>query len=103
MRVKENAKKTMFAIMLLTIVFFMTVPVHAANRYIASISRTPISVYTGNSTTIKLKNPAKGERVTWTSINSRIATVSKAGKVTGKKQGLQKSKLKAKAGPILIP
>ena len=48
MRVKENAKKTMFTIMLLTIVFFMTVPVHAANRYIASISRTPISVYTGN-------------------------------------------------------
>lgn len=54
MRVKENAKKTMFAIMLLTIVFFMTVPVHAANRYIASISRTPISVYTGNSTTVNL-------------------------------------------------
>ena len=97
MRVKENAKKTMFTIMLLTIVFFMTVPVHAANRYIASISRTPISVYTGNSTTIKLKNPAKGERVTWTSINSRIATVSKAGKVTGKKAGTTKIKAKSKS------
>lgn len=97
MRVKENAKKTMFAIILLTIVFFMTVPVHAATRYIASISRTPISVYTGNSTTIKLKNPAKGERVTWTSINSRIATVSKAGKVTGKKAGTTKIKAKSKS------
>ena len=58
MRVKENSKKTMFTIMLLTIVFFMTVPVHAANRYIASISRTPISVYTGNSTTIKVNYSA---------------------------------------------
>lgn len=97
MRVKENAKKTMFAIMLLIIVFFMTVPVHAATRYIASISRTPISIYTGNSTTIKLKNPAKGERVTWTSINSKIATVSKAGKVTGKKAGTTKIKARSKS------
>ena len=100
MRVKENAKKTMFAIMLLIIVFFMTVPVHAATRYIASISRTPISIYTGNSTTIKLKNPAKGERVTWTSINSKIATVSKAGKVTGKKSRDYKNQSK-KQKPVL--
>lgn len=97
MRVKENAKKTMFAIMLLTIVFFMTVPVHAANRYIASISRTPISVYVGNSVTIALKNPAKGEKVSWVSENPRIASVSKTGKVAGKQIGKVKIKARSKS------
>ena len=97
MRVKENAKKTMFAIMLLTIVFFMTVPVHAANRYIASISRTPISVYVGNSVTIALKNPAKGEKVSWVSENPRIASVSKTGKVAGEQIGKVKIKARSKS------
>lgn len=97
MRVKENAKKTMFAVMFLTIVFFMTIPVHAANRYIASIFRTPISVYVGNSTTITLKNPAKGEKVSWASGNLKVASVSKTGKITGKQAGTTTIKAKSKS------
>ena len=75
----------------------MTVPVHAANRYIASISRTPISVYVGNSVTIALKNPAKGEKVSWVSENPRIASVSKTGKVAGKQIGKVKIKARSKS------
>ena len=93
--IKSCVKKMIFVVVAFIITSFIAVPAHAS--HISSLIKTPISVYTGNSTTIKLKNPAKGERVTWTSINSRIATVSKAGKVTGKKAGTTKIKAKSKS------
>lgn len=93
--IKSCVKKMIFVVVAFIITSFIAVPAHAS--HISSLIKTPISVYTGNSTTIKLKNPAKGERVTWTSINSRIATISKAGKVTGKKAGTTKIKARSKS------
>lgn len=62
-----------------------SLPVQAASPV---ISKKTITLTVGKSITLKVKN-AKG-KIKWKSSNSKIASVSKRGKVTGKKTGKAK-------------
>lgn len=56
-----------------------------ANAASVKLSATKKTVYYGSSTTLKVKNTKK--KVTWSSKNKKIATVTSKGKVTGKALG----------------
>lgn len=81
-------RSTVKKIMVVFTVFcmlFASLPVQAASPV---ISKKAITLTIGKSTTLKVKN-AKG-KIKWKSSNSKIASVSKRGKVTGKKTGKAK-------------
>lgn len=99
MGVKNSIKKIMFTFVVLLMASFITVPVQAS--HISSLIRTPVSVYVGSSSTIKPKNPAKGEKLKWTSLDSGVVTVSQTGKVTGKKAGTTRVTAKSKSRTYL--
>jgi uncharacterized protein YjdB len=50
-----------------------------------ALNKKKVTLKVGKSFQLKLKNTKK--KVTWTSANEKIATVSKNGKVTAKKKG----------------
>lgn len=58
------------------------------------LNKTSVTLQVGKTVQLKLKGTAK--KVTWTSSNKKIATVTKKGKVTAKKAG--KATITAKAG-----
>ena len=85
-------RSTVKKLMVIFTVFCMllaSLPVQAASPV---ISKKAITLTVGKSTTLKVKN-AKG-KIKWKSSNSKIASVSKRGKVIGKKTG--KAKITAK-------
>ena len=81
-------RSTVKKLMVIFTVFCMllaSLPVQAASPV---ISKKAITLTVGKSTTLKVKN-AKG-KIKWKSSNSKIASVSKRGKVIGKKTGKAK-------------
>lgn len=78
-----------------------TVPVYVRNAYFSRNSKTIadaksstwiedtslLSLYRGESTTLKVNGFPSGTKITYKSLNPSIATVNKNGKVTGKKPG----------------
>lgn len=58
----------------------------AATKKVPKLSATSKALTTGKTFTLKVKNAGKA-KVKWTSSNKKVATVSKAGKVTAKKAG----------------
>ena len=69
-----------------------TMDVSAAKK--VKLSRTTVTIYVGKTVTLKLKN--NKNKVRWSSSNRNIATVTKKGKVKGKKAG--KTTITAKVG-----
>lgn len=80
-------KKTKNLVFMLFVFLFMllVIPadVEAAGK--VKINRTKTTIYTGETTTLKVSGTKK--KVRWTTTNKKVATVSCKGKVTGKKAG----------------
>lgn len=62
--------------------------VEAAKK--VQLNKKKVQLEVGKSCTLKVKNKAKKAKVTWKTKNRKIATVSKKGKVTGRKKGTTK-------------
>ena len=89
--------KKILAIMLtlvLSISMIPTINVSAAKK--VKLNKTKATIYVGKTVTLKLKN--NKAKVKWSSSNKKIATVSKKGKVKGKKAG--KATIPEKVGKI---
>ena len=87
--------KKILAIMLtlvLSISMIPTINVSAAKK--VKLNKTKATIYVGKTVTLKLKN--NKAKVKWSSSNKKVATVSKKGKVKGKKAG--KATITAKVG-----
>ena len=70
------------------LVFMLAATLFPTNTQAAhkpKINKTKATVYIGRSITLKVKGTSG--KVTWSTKNKKIATVSKSGKVTGKKTG----------------
>lgn len=92
----ENKKRSalptvlaLFLCMLLAVTAIVPMQVYAA-----SISKKKATIYVGSSVSLSVKGTKKTP--SWKSSNKKVATVSKAGKVTGKKAG--KAKITATIG-----
>ncbi len=85
-------KRYCILFMLLAILFSVTVPtqVQAAKT---AINKKKVSICVGSTYQLKVKN---AKRVTWSSTNKRIVSVTSKGKITGRKSGT--ATIKAKAG-----
>lgn len=81
----RSTVKKLIVIFTVLCMLLASLPVQAASPV---ISKKAITLTVGKSTTLKVKN-AKG-KIKWKSSNSKIASVSKRGKVTGKKTGKAK-------------
>lgn len=88
------AKKllAMIFVIVLSISMIPTTNVNAAKK--VKLNKTKATIYVGKTVTLKLKNNKK--KIKWTTSNKKIATVSKKGKVKGKKAG--KVTITAKVG-----
>ena len=78
--------KKLLALIFAVVLSFSMIPTtntNAANK--VKLSKTKATIYVGKTVTLKLKNNKK--KVKWTTSNKKIATVSKKGKVKGKKAG----------------
>ncbi len=73
------------AVLLVTAVVIMGCLSHQAEAETVQLNKSKTTVYIGKSTTLKIKGT--GKKVRWISSNKNIATISKKGKVTGKKSG----------------
>ena len=73
------------AVMIALIVAFM--PALGGTSHAASIKLNKKTVYLAKGKTVKLKVKGTKAKVKWKSSNKKIATVSKSGKVKGKKTG----------------
>lgn len=81
------------AIVALAVAIIFTIQVNAAKKKV-KLSDTKISLFVGESYTLKLKNTKK--KVKWSSSKKSVATVSSKGKVKAKKGG--NCKITAKVG-----
>ena len=90
----KTAKKilALIFIIVLSISMIPTTNISAAKK--TKLNKTKATIYVGKTVRLKLKNTKK--KVKWSSSNKKIATVSKKGKVKGKKAG--KVTITAKAG-----
>lgn len=61
------------------------VPASAAAK--PALNKSKLTMTVGDTATLKVKNAAKNEKVTWTSKKKAVAAVSAKGKVTAKKAG----------------
>lgn len=87
------SKLKKLTVVLLAVVMIFTIQADAAKKKV-KLNNNDISLYVGDSYTLKLKN-AKG-KVKWSSSKKSIATVSSKGKVKAKKKGA--CKITAKVG-----
>ena len=82
----KNYKKilcgTLAAAMVLTTA---AVPASAAAK--PALNKTKLTMTVGDTATLKVKNAAKKEKITWASKKKTVAAVSSKGKVTAKKAG----------------
>ena len=79
-------------VLMLLLTLLPVVPAQAAST--PKLNKTNVMVGKGKTVTLKVKNTSK--KVTWSSSKKSVATVSKNGKVTGKKIGT--AKITAKVG-----
>lgn len=61
------------------------VPASAAEK--PALNKTKLTMTVGDTATLKVKNAAKKEKITWASKKKTVAAVSSKGKVTAKKAG----------------
>lgn len=61
------------------------VPASAAAK--PALNKTKLTMTVGDTATLKVKNAAKNEKITWASKKKTVAAVSSKGKVTAKKAG----------------
>lgn len=90
-----NKTKKILAMIFVVVLSISMIPVtnvRAAKK--VKLNKTKATIYVGKTVTLKLKNNKK--KVKWTTSNKKIATVSKKGKVKGKKAG--KVTITAKVG-----
>lgn len=90
-----NKTKKLLAMMLVVVLSISIIPttnVSAAKK--VKLNKTKATIYVGKTVTLKLNNNKK--KVKWTTSNKKVATVSKKGKVKGKKAG--KATITAKVG-----
>ena len=76
----------------LSISMIPTINVSAAKK--VKLNKTKVTIYVGKTVTLKLRSNKR--KVKWSSSNKKVATVSKKGKVKGKKAG--KATITAKVG-----
>ncbi|WP_302669389.1 Ig-like domain-containing protein [Eubacterium sp. AF15-50] len=91
----EKKIKKLLVILSVIVMSFIVLPntgVSAASK--AKLNKKSATIYVGKTVTLKVKNNKK--KVKWISSNKKIATVSKRGKVKGKKAG--KVTITAKVG-----
>lgn len=82
----EKKIKKLLVILSVIVMSFIVLPntgVSAASK--AKLNKKSATIYVGKTVTLKVKNNKK--KVKWISSNKKIATVSKRGKVKGKKAG----------------
>ena len=92
-KIMGKFKKLCAIVMTLIMVFSVTPQsVFAAKK--VKLNKTKVTVYVGKSVQLKVNNNRK--KVKWSTSNKKVATVSKRGKVTGKKAG--KAIITAKIG-----
>lgn len=86
--------KKMCAIVMVLIMAFSVTPENVFAAKKIKLNRTKATIYVGKTVQLKVNNNKK--KVKWSTSNKKVATVTKKGKVTGKKTG--KSTITAKIG-----
>lgn len=76
-----------FALVLIVALGVAVLPTAVSAKAAPKLSKTKITLTAGKSTTLTLKNAPKGRKVTWSTSDKKVATVSQKGKVTAKKAG----------------
>lgn len=81
----KSLKKIQVFVLALIIALGVAVP--SVSAAAPKLNKTKVTLTAGKSTTLKLNNAPKGKKITWSTSNKKIATVSQKGKVTAKKAG----------------
>lgn len=84
------------AIVLLLGVLSVPDTAEAAGKKTVQLNKKAFTLTVGSTQKLTLKNAPKNKTVTWKSSNKKIATVTRKGSVTAKKQG--KATITAKVG-----
>lgn len=83
-RMKKQIRNILsMCIVVALLLLLVPINVQAANK--VKISKTKVTMYVGETTTLKVKGTSK--KVTWSSSNKKVVTVTSKGKVTAKKKG----------------
>ena len=80
-----NKLKKITSIALAVLLVFASIPTINVSAAKIKLNKTKITIYVGKTVTLKVQNNKK--KVKWTTSNKKIATVTKKGKVKGKKSG----------------
>lgn len=80
-----NKLKKITSIALAVLLVFASIPTINVSAAKIKLNKTKITIYVGKTVTLKVQNNKK--KVKWTTSNKKIATVTKKGKVKGKKVG----------------
>ena len=83
-------------IVMTAMLFIQTDQASAASK--PKLAKKSVTLFLGATSKIKVKSKPKGAKITYKSLNKKVATVSKKGKVTGKKSGTAKIKVVVKKG-----
>ena len=101
MRIGTERVKKLYMVIIMALVMAFSAPAFNAIPEVTSVqaaakkpvlSKTRITLTAGRTTQLKVRNA--GRKVTWTTSNRKIATVSKAGRIYGKKAGTATSTAK---------
>ena len=79
----KNIKKVAFIIIIMAMMFSLAMPISVSAQ--TKSSNKSITLNVGKTYTLKVTGTKK--KVTWSSSNKKIATVSTKGKITAKKRG----------------
>ena len=80
-----NKLKKITSIALAVLLVFASIPTINVSAAKIKLNKTKITIYVGKTVTLKVQNNKK--KVKWTTSNKKIATVTKKGKVKGKRSG----------------
>jgi len=80
-----NKLKKITSIALAVLLVFASIPTINVSAAKIKLNKIKITIYVGKTVTLKVQNNKK--KVKWTTSNKKIATVTKKGKVKGKKSG----------------
>ena len=83
----KSLKKIQVLALALIVALGVAVLPNTVSAATPKLSKTKVTLTVGKSTTLKLNNAPKNKKVTWTTSDKKIATVSQKGKVTAKKAG----------------
>lgn len=93
-----NYPKKILAFILALVMIITLLPMFQANAATKKmkLNKTKVTIYVGKTVKLKIKNNKSNKKVKWSSRNKKVATVTKKGKVKGKKAG--KATIIAKVG-----